>query len=104
MHYVVLATHNADICPMSNAKTQAMILEMGPQIPKIAEKHAVNIVSGPWVNREHQTVVIVETERAESLDAFLVESRLAQWNAVRVLPSQHLAEGMKEVGEATALF
>lgn len=104
MHFVVLGTHTAEVCPMSNATSKAMILEVGPQIPKLAEKHGVNIVSGPWVNREHLTVVIVETERAESLDAFLVESRLAQWNTVRVIPSQGMGEGMQEVAEAITLF
>ena len=104
MHFVVLATHTAEVCPMSNAKSKAMIMDMGPQIPKIAEKNGVTIVSGPWVNREHLTVVVVEAERAESLDTFLLESRLVQWNTVRVLPSQHLAEGMTEVAESTSLF
>ena len=89
---------------MSNAKSKALLLEMGPQIPKIAEKHNVKILAGPFVNREHLTVTITEAERAEDLDAFILESRLAQWNTVRVLPSQPMGEGMKEVAEATTLF
>jgi hypothetical protein len=104
MHYVVLGTHTAEACPTSNAKSKAMILEVGPQIPKLAEKHGVTIVSGPWVNREHLTVIVVETERAESLDSFLLESRLAQWNTVHVIPSHDMAEGMKEVAEGTSLW
>jgi hypothetical protein len=40
------------------------------------------VVAGPFANRKHTVVTIVETERAEGLDAFLVESRLAQWNQV----------------------
>jgi uncharacterized protein with GYD domain len=50
---------------------------MAPQIPAMAEKHGVNIVAGPFVNREHTVVVVVETDRAEALDSFLVEARLA---------------------------
>jgi hypothetical protein len=61
-----------------------LLLEVAPQIPGIAQKHGVNIVAGPFVNREHLTVVIVETERAEALDDFLVDSRLNQWNQVRI--------------------
>ena len=101
MHFVVLGTHSAEVCPTSNATSRAMLLEIGPQIPKIAEKHNVTIVSGPWVNREHLTVTVCETERAESLDAFLVESRLHQWNTLRIIPSQDMAEGMKEIAEGT---
>ena len=104
MHYVVVAEHSAEVCPTSNAKTRALLLEMAPQIPKIAEKNGVNILSGPWVNHEHITVVIVETDRPESLDTFLMETRLQQWNRVRVMPSRTIAEGMKELAEGTTLF
>jgi hypothetical protein len=104
MHYVVLGVHSAEVCPNSNAKSKAMLLEIGPKIPAIAEKNGVQIVAGPYINREHMTVVIVETERAESLDSFIVESRLAQWNTVRVLPSHPMEVGMKEIVEGTSLF
>jgi hypothetical protein len=64
----------------------------------------VNIVAGPFVNREHMTVVIAETDRAEGLDDFLVDSRLAQWNQVHILPSRSLEEGLTEIQEGTSLF
>lgn len=104
MHYVVLASHAAEICPTSNAKTKALLLEVVPQIPALADKHGVKILAGPYANREHMVVVIVETERAEGLDAFLVESRLAQWNQVRLLPSVPLDEGIREIEDAVPLF
>lgn len=104
MHYVVLASHSAEVCPTSNAKTKALLLEIAPQIPSIADKHGVSLTAGPFANREHMVVVIVETDRAEALDTFLVESRLPQWNQVRILPSIPLAEGMREIEEGTSLF
>jgi hypothetical protein len=77
---------------------------MAPQIPGIAEKHGVKIMAGPFVNREHTTVVIVETGSPEALDNFVVATRLHQWNQVRILPSLHLQEGLKDVQEGTWLF
>lgn len=104
MHYVIIGEHTAEVCPTSNAKTKALLLEIGPQIPKIAEQNGVKIVSGPWVNREHTTVVVVESDRAEGVDAFLVQARLQQWNRMRVIPSLPMEEGMKDIAEATSLF
>ena len=104
MHFVVLAEHSAEICPISNAKSKALLLEMAPQIPKIAEKYGVRMVAGPCINREHLTVIVVETERAEALDDFLVEARLQQWNQIRVLPSRTMEESMKELTETSPLF
>lgn len=104
VHFVVLASHSPDICPMSNAKTKGLLLEVAPQIPSIAQKHGVNILAGPYVNREHMAVTIVETDNVEGLDDFLVDSRLAQWNEVRILPSRSMQEGLTELQEGTSLF
>lgn len=104
MHYVLLGVHSADVCPTGNAKTRELLLEMAPKIPKIAEKHDVTIVAGPFVNREHTTVVIVEASSGEDLDAFISETRLPQWNSVRVLPSLPMHQGLEEVQNQAALF
>jgi len=104
VHFVILASHSPEICPTSNAKTKTLLLEGAPQIPAIAQKHGVNIVAGPFVNREHTAVMIVEADRSEGLDDFLVDSRLAQWNQVRILPSRPMQEALTEIQEGTSLF
>ena len=104
MHYVLLASHSADVCPTSNAKTRQVVMEVAPAIPTTAERLGVKIVAGPFVNHEHVSVAIVEADHAEDVDRFIVESRLAQWNSVRVLPSIPLQEGMKEIAEQQPIF
>ena len=104
MHYVIIASHDAQICPTSNATTRKLATEMGPDIPAIAEKAGVNILAGPYVSREHVSVAIVEAKTGEDLDMFLIESRLPLWNSVRVLPSVPLQEGIKEVGDIPAIY
>lgn len=104
MHYVLLANHNAEVCPTSHAKTRELMLQMGPEIPKIAQKVGVTIVAGPFVNREHTIVSVVETDKAENVDRFLVESRLPQWNTVRILPSLTIEQAMQEIQQETAVF
>ena len=104
MHFVVLGTHAPEICPTSNAKTRELITSVAPDIPKLAEKNGVNIVAGPYVNREHLTVVIVEADKPESLDAFLLESRLPQWNTIRIIPSVSMQEGMAELEGQPLVF
>ena len=104
MHYVVLGEHSAEVCPTGNAETKALMLEIGPQIPKIAEQNNVTIVAGPLVNHEHLTVVIVENDRPENLDTFISQSRLNQWNRLHIIPSRTMEEGMQEIVEGTSLF
>ncbi len=104
MHFVLLVNHAPDSCPTSNSKTRDLMLKIITEAPRIAEKSGVKLVAGPFVNREHTIVVIVEAERSENVDRFLVETRLGHWNAVRILPSLTMEEGMKEVQAATPVF
>jgi len=104
MHFVLLAEHTAEVCPTSNSKTRDLMIEMGPQVPGIAEKNGVKILAGPFVNREHLVVAIVEADQAEAVDQFLIESRLAHWNTVRVLPSHTIEQGIQEIQSGTPLF
>jgi hypothetical protein len=104
MHYVVIAHHSAEVCPTSNAKTKALLLELAPQIPTMAEKNSVAILAGPFTSREHTVVTIVEAERPEALDAFMVDSQLSLWNEVRIIPSLTMEASMRELQEGTTLF
>ncbi len=105
MIYVMLAEHTADICPTANARTHEVMLKGAPEIPNLAKRHGIKVLSGPWVNREHLTVMVVESEKSEALDQFISESGLAQWNRVRILPSLDLmGEGMKDVQRSKPIF
>ena len=104
MKFVLLAEHSAEVCPLSNAKTRDLMLQTAPDIPNIAQRNAVSIVAGPFVSREHLVVTVVEADRADSVDQFLHEARLAQWNTIRIVPSLTMEEGMKEIQESTSLF
>ena len=104
MHFVLLGTHNAEVCPTSNSKTRDLMLQTAPQMPDIAERNGVSMVAGPYVSDEHLVVTVVETDKAEKIHQFLSDSRLSQWNTVRVVPVLTVQEGMKEIQEGTALF
>ena len=104
MHYVLLASHGPEICPTSNARTRELLLGVAPQIPEIAQRTGVQVVAGPYVNREHIAVTVVEAATSEAVDRFIVESRLSQWNSVRVLPSLPIHEGLADVQSQTPVF
>lgn len=104
MHFVLLATHTPDTCPTSNSKMRDLLSKIAPEIPNIAAKAGVKIVAGPFVNREHTIVAIVDSDKADNVDRFLVETRLGQWNSVRILPSLTIEEGMQEMQTLTPIF
>ena len=104
MHFVLLATHTADVCPVSNSKTRDLMLQTAPQIPDIAERNGVTMVAGPYVNDEHLIVTVVEADQAEKVHQFVSDARLNQWNTIHVVPSLTVEEAMKEIQASTSLF
>jgi hypothetical protein len=102
--FVLLATHTAEVCPMSNAKTRDLMMQTGAEIPAVADRNSVKIVAGPYVNHEHLTVAIVEADKAENVDQFLIDTKLNQWNSVRILPSRTTEEGMQQLQGGAPLF
>ncbi|WP_240509333.1 hypothetical protein [Streptomyces agglomeratus] len=104
MHFVLIATHTPEICPTSNATTRDLMLKTGPDVPNLAQKAGVEIVAGPFVNREHTIVAVVQSDKVENVDRFLMESRLPHWNRVRVLPSLTMEDALTEVEAQTPIF
>jgi len=102
--FVLLGTHNPEVCPTSNATTRNLMMQTGAEIPAIAERNSVKIVAGPYVNHEHLTVAIVEADKAENVDRFILDSKLNQWNSMRILPSRTTEEGMQELQETEPIF
>jgi len=92
MYYVLLAEHSAETCPTSNSKVREVLQKSATEMPNIAKKLGVEIIGGPYANREHILVAVVRSEKAEAVDRFISESNLSQWNKVKVLPSHTLDE------------
>ncbi|AQS72067.1 hypothetical protein B1H29_18545 [Streptomyces pactum] len=80
------------------------MLKTAPDMPNLAQKAGVDIVAGPFVNREHTIVAVVQSDKVENVDRFLMEARLPQWNRVRVLPSLTMEEGLADIQAHTSIF
>ena len=80
------------------------MLQIAPDLPNLAQKAGVDIVAGPFVNREHTIVAVVRCDNAENVDRLLMDARIPHWNRVRVLPSLTMEEGITEIEAQTPIF
>ncbi len=98
--FVITTVHTPDQCPTSNSRLRKRIQELGPQIPKIAERLGIKMVVGPLVlGSEHGGVVVVEADRIEAVNDFLLESGLIQWQSCRVSLAQTMADALGELSK-----
>jgi hypothetical protein len=93
--YVIRLTHPPDQCPAANSKVRERIVQGASEIPKLADRLGVKIVAGPLVlGSEHEGVAIVESERVETVNDFVEQSGLVQWNSVRVSMATPLQDAL----------
>ena len=98
--YVVRLSHPPESCPSSNSKIRELIQSKAPELSTISERLGVKIVAGPLVlGSEHEGLAVVETDRVETVNDFLLESGIVQWNSVRVSMAQPLQDALAELSK-----
>lgn len=101
--YVVRLNHPPESCPTANSKVRDLLQKQGPEIPKIGERLGLTMVAGPLVmGSEHEAVAIVETDRVETVNDFLYETGLIQWNTARVSMAHPMSEAMADIAKLPA--
>lgn len=96
--YVIRATHPPDQCPIANSKTRELMVKGAPELPGLASRLGVKIVIGPLIlGAEHENIAVVEADRIEAVDDFVLQSGLAQWNSVRVSSAQTMQQALADL-------
>jgi hypothetical protein len=91
-------THPPDQCPTANAKTRKMLVEAASELPRLAQKLRIKFVAGPLIiGTEHDGVSVVEADNVETVEDFIEQSGLVQWNSVRVSTARTLQEALEDI-------
>ena len=96
--YVIRMTHPPDQCPTANSKTRAMFVNGAPELPQIAQKLRIKFLAGPLIiGAEHEGVAVVEADKIEPVQEFILQSGLVQWNSVRVAWAMSMQEAIESL-------
>jgi hypothetical protein len=102
--FAVTAEHPPDLCPTSNAQTRQMLKAGAGLIPQLAEQLGVGIVTLRVFGPDHIILAVVEADDIESVRTFALQSRLMQWNTVRINATYSLEEAVGVVDEVEPIF
>jgi hypothetical protein len=95
--YFIKLTHAPEQCPSANTKVREIVIKGMPEIPRLAEKLGMKVVTGPLaLVTEHESFAVVEADRVEVVQEFLMLSGLMQWNIARVSPTKPLQDVLKD--------
>jgi hypothetical protein len=102
--FAVIAEHPPNLCPTSNAQTRQMLKQGAGQIPQLAEQLGVQIGTLRIFGPEHIILLVVEADDIESVRNFALQSRLMQWNTVKINATYSIEEAVTMIDEVEAIF
>jgi hypothetical protein len=102
--FAVIAEHPPHLCPTSNAQTRQLLKEGASQIPQLAERLGVDIGTLRIFGPDHIILAVVEADDIESVRNFALQSRLMQWNTVKINATYSIEEAVGMLDDVDAIF
>jgi hypothetical protein len=104
MQYVIRSKHAPEHCPTSNARIRQLMKEMGKEIPEIARKLGVKVITLNVYGPEHEILAVVEATAIEPVRDFAMQSRLVQWSTVTINATWTLEEALAKAESLPTIF
>jgi hypothetical protein len=102
--FAMIAEHPPNLCPTSNGQTRQIMQEGAGQIPQLAEQLGVNIVTLRVFGPDHIILAVVEADDIDSVRDFAFQSRLMQWNTVKIHATYSMEEALGLIDQAEPIF
>ena len=102
--FAVIAEHPPDLCPTSNAQTRQILKEGAGQIPQLAGQLGVNIVTLRVFGPDHIILAVVEADDIDAVRDFALQSRLMQWNTVKIHATYSMEEALPLIDSVEPIF
>src|SRR5215217_3739972 len=102
--FAMIAEHPPDLCPTSNAQTRQILKEGAGQIPQLAEQLGLNIVTLRIFGPDRIILVVVDADDIDSVRNFALQSRLMQWNTVKIHATYSIEEAVGMIDELEPIF
>jgi len=104
MQFVMIAEHPPNLCPTGNAKTREMMKQGSKEIPALAQKLGVEILTLRVFGGDHIVLGVVEAADIEAVREFIMQSRLVQWNTIKIHATWSLEEAMAKAESLPTMF
>lgn len=104
MQFVVIARHAPELCPTSNAKIRQLMKEGGKEVPALAKKLGLKIITTNVYGPDHELLIVVEADGIEPVRDFVMQSRLVQWNTTAIHATWTMEEALAKADTLPTIF
>lgn len=104
MQFVIMAEHTPELCPTSNAKIRELMKQGAKELPTLAQKLGLKLITLNIFGPDHVVMAVVEAASIDAVREFVTQSRLIQWNTTRIHPTWTLDEALAKADSLPAIF
>ena len=84
--YGIYGTHTTEACPLFNEENRKLLLQVASTFEKDAAAKGIKVLSMYHSGLEHTFEWIVEAPGAHGVQDLLVETKVAKFNATKIVP------------------
>ena len=103
--YGIYGSHTPEVCPIyvpNNARVFVSIAETDPV--QLAEQYGIHRIEAKYHSTlEHTFLWVVEAEDPYRIEAFSIDTGLASFNTVKIVPLHTFAETVQQLKETHGL-
>lgn len=102
--YGIFGSHTTEGCPLFNRENRRLFLSMVENFENKARHYNVNIKEQYHSGLEHTFVWVAESDNAHSIEDLMIETGVAKFNALKIVPLrtlQHVIESCKKLESLT---
>jgi len=84
--YGIYGTHTTEACPMNNKENRTLLLNIASTFETTANAKGIDVISMYHSGLEHTFEWIVEASSAHLIQELMVETKVAKFNATKIVP------------------
>lgn len=104
MQFVIVARHSPEHCPTSNAKIRQLMKQGAKEIPEVAKKLGLKIITINVYGPDHEVLAVVEASGIEAVREFVTQTRLIQWNTTSIHATWTMEEALAKADTLPTIF
>ena len=88
--YGIYGSHTTEACPLFNESNRKWLVDTVPGFEGAAKAVGIQIVSAYHSGLEHTFLWVVESDNAHAIQDLMVETQVAKWNTIKIVPLRTL--------------
>src|SRR3990172_7908377 len=104
MQLDITAEQPPPLCPTGNAQTREMMKQGAKDLPALPQKLGIEIITIRVYGGGRVVLALVEASDIEKVREFIMQSRLIQWNTVKINATWSMEEALAKADQLPAIF